>query len=101
MVKSNELINDLIIKEDPDIFSLAECNINFNFNKKEIGPAYDNYNIELKEMVPRPKKARMAVFIKKNIPYMRMHNFENDLNSFIWIKIQLKNKKASLFQGWV
>merc|ERR1711954_237213 len=46
---SNELINDLICREDPDIFSIAECNISFNFNKKEIGPAYDSYNIELKK----------------------------------------------------
>ena len=56
LTNSNELINDLIIKEDPEIFSLAECNINFNFNEKEIGPAYKNYNIELKKMVSSPKK---------------------------------------------
>ena len=30
----NELINEFIIKEDPDIFSLAQCNINFNFDEK-------------------------------------------------------------------
>ena len=29
---SNKLINDLIIREDPDIFTLAECNINFNYD---------------------------------------------------------------------
>ena len=49
LTNSNELINDLIIKEDPDIFSMAESNINFNFTEKEIGPSFKNYNIELKK----------------------------------------------------
>ena len=50
LTNSNELINDLIIKEDPDIFSLAESNINFNFDKKEIGKAFETYNIEVKRV---------------------------------------------------
>ena len=87
---SNELINDLILKEDPDIFSLAESNINFNFEEKEIGPAYKNYNIELKSMNPCPKKSRMALFIKKSITYSRLATYEHELNSFIWIKIFIK-----------
>ena len=91
MTNSNDLINDLMINEDPDIFSLAECNINFNFDEKEIGPAFKKYNIELKDMVPCPKKARMALFIKKTLTYSRMEKYENDLNSFIWIKLQIKN----------
>ena len=99
MTNSNELINNLINDEDPDIFSLAESNINFDFDEKEIGPAYKKYNIELKKMSPCPKKARMALFIKKTIPYTRIPKYENDLNSFIWIKLNIKNKKPIYFGG--
>ena len=99
LTNSNELLNELIIQEDPDIFSLAEANINFNFDEKEIGPAYKNYNIELKSMVPQPKKARMALFIRKSIPYTRMQKYENDLNSFIWIRLNIKNKRPIYFGG--
>ena len=42
LTNSNELINDLIFREDPDIFALAESNINYNFDDKEIGDAYKN-----------------------------------------------------------
>ena len=35
LTNSNELLNELIIKEDPDIFSLAESNINFTFMRKK------------------------------------------------------------------
>ena len=96
---SNELINELIMKEDPDIFTIAESNINFNFDEKEIGNAFKTYNIELKKMNPCPKKARIAIFIKKNITYSRLAQYENDLNSFIWIKIDLKHKKPLYFGG--
>ena len=48
LVNSKELINDLISREDPDKFSLIESNIKFSYNEDEIGPAYKNYNIELK-----------------------------------------------------
>ena len=99
LTNSNELINDLIFKEDPDIFSLSECNINFNFDEKEIGPSYKNYNIELKKMTPCPKKARMALFIKKSITYTRLAKYEHELNSVIWIKINIKNKKPVYFGG--
>ena len=50
-------------------------------------------------MQPCPKKARMALFIKKTITYTRVHKYENDLNSFIWIKINIKNKKPVYFGG--
>ena len=99
LTNSNELVNELILGEDPDIFSLAECNINFNFDEKEIGPLYKNYNIELKEMTPCPKKARMALFIRKSITYTRLAKYEHELNSMIWIKIKLKNKKPIFFGG--
>ena len=99
MTNSNKLINDLILREDPVIFSLAESNINFNYTKKEIGPAYDTYNIELKKMSPCPKKSRMALFIRNSLPYTRMYKFENDLNSFIWIKINVINSKKPIYFG--
>ena len=58
---TDELINDLIIREDPDIFSLAESNVNFNDDKKEIGAAFENYNIELKKMNPCPKNLEWLI----------------------------------------
>ena len=64
LTNSNELVNNLILKEEPDIFSMAECNINFNFNEKEIGPAYKHYNIELKNMTPSPKKQEWPYLLK-------------------------------------
>ena len=72
---------------------------NFNFDAKEIGKAFEGYNIELKKMNPCPKKARMALFIKKSITYSRLPQYENDLNSFIWIKIKIQNKKPIYFGG--
>ena len=50
-------------------------------------------------MNPCPKKARMAVFIKKHLTYSREFKYENDLNSFIWLKIQIGNKKPIIFGG--
>ena len=83
---TDELINDLIIREDPDIFSLAESNINFNYDKKEIGAA----TLSVKKLTHAPKKSIMTVFVKKTLNYSRLHNYENDLNSFIWIKISIE-----------
>ena len=62
---TDELINDLIIREDPDIFSLAESNINFNYDKKEIGAAFENYNIELKKMNHAPKNLEWLFLLRK------------------------------------
>ena len=66
---SNELINDLIFREDPDIFSLAECNINFNFDKKEIGPSNEKYNIELKKYLHAPKNPELQFYKEINHLY--------------------------------
>ena len=85
--------------ETPGLVSLAESNINFNYNKKEIGAAFENYNIELKKMNPCPKKSRMAVFVKKTLNYSWLHNYENDLNSYIWIKISIEKNKPIYFGG--
>ena len=78
--------------ETSGLVSLVESNINFNYDKKEIGAAFENYNIELKKINLCPKKSRMAVFVKKTLNYSRLHNYENDLNSFIWIKISIIKK---------
>ena len=78
---------------------MTECNINIDFTKKKIRSAYIKYNKELKQMSPCPKKARMAIFIKKTLTYKRLPQYENDLNSFIWIKLQLKNSKPFFFGG--
>ena len=50
-------------------------------------------------MSPCPKKSRIALFIRKTLTYSRMCHYENDLNSFIWIKITLKNSKKPIYFG--
>ena len=50
-------------------------------------------------MNPSPNKSRIGLFIKKTLNYTRLSTFENNLNSFIWVKLNIKNKKPIYFGG--
>ena len=81
----NELKTTLDI-EKPSLVIISEANFGGNIEiSKEV---LNGFNFEAKFMPGHPL-ARVVILIKKGLKYSRLNDFDNDLNSSVFIKIKL------------
>ena len=86
------LLQNLIDCHEPHCISLVESNTDIH-KPEELNP-FEGYNSEhkiLKLNGVETSKSQTMLLIKENLKYTRLYDLENDLNSLIIIKIELKN----------
>ena len=86
------MLQNLFDRHQPHYISLVESNADINI-PEELNP-FEGFNTEhkiLKLNGVETSKSRMMVLIKEDLKYTRLYDLENDLNSLIIIKIELKN----------
>ena len=97
ILKKHTLIKDLLDREDCMIGSLNESNCDLS-KTDQINP-FKGFKAEHKTLKYRHIEttvARTTMLIKSGLDYTRMFDLEPDLNSLIWVKINLKNRNPIL-----
>ena len=92
-----DLIQDLINQEQPGIISLNESNVTLA-KPKETKP-FKDYQFEHKSIKVNGitgSMARTTLAIHDKIHYERMYSLETDVNSIIWIKVNIKGHNQVL-----
>ena len=90
-------IQIIINKYNPDIFTIAEANLDKNYT--DYVAQFSDYNIELNKMFKIIGISRNAILIKKQIAYKRREDLEDDETCTIWIEILIKRFKKVLLMG--
>ena len=94
------LIQDLVNQENPSLISLNESNVELN-QANQTNPLKE-YKFEhkiLKINQTNGTKARTSLDIHLKHDYERMYDLETNLNSIIWIKLNLKKQKPILIMS--
>ena len=90
MINKMKEIKELLDQYNPHILALSEAQI----RKEDINNIhFENYNIEVDNLIHTNSMARSCILIHKDIRHERLEDIEPHLKSVIVIKIGLKHNK--------
>ena len=85
-------IQDIIIQNKPDIFSLQEANIKTEDDLNQY--LIPGYQMEIDSLLEKFGRARTITYIKNEIKYVRHKEMETEGEPVIWLKIIMKGNKS-------
>ena len=91
-------IQQIIIEQKPDIFSIQEANLSKNI---DIGTCQiDGYKMEVDQLYEKFQMARAVIYINEKIKYTREKEQEVQGEPVIWLKIFTGGNKNFWFQNY-
>ena len=91
------VIEEIIEKHSPDIFNIAEANIENDY--QQYLNLFPDYYFETNYMLQSIGVSRNVLLIRKQIGYKRRLDLEHPNLCTIWIEISMKDKSKCLFMG--